>query len=249
MSFIKFKRSPKRPLQVSGGEAAPASRASDDLPKPSNPFDDGKRRYNQFYGNVVLQAHNWRTAFFISIVVAGMAVWWVGHIGSQSKFIPYIVEVDHLGNVAYAGPVAKATQNDPRLTKSYLSTFFTALRSVSADSVVDKSNIDRVYSMVGNGTAAQVHINDFYAANNPYQRGAQYGVNVQMKSILPPASGNTWQVEWVETERDHGGKVIAVHAYRASAVVNFNAPTDERMAWLNPLGLYVTDINWAEVLQ
>jgi type IV secretion system protein VirB5 len=246
MLGIKIKRSPKRPLQVSGSEAAPAS---DGLPKPSNPFTDGKRRYNQFYGNVVLQAHNWRTGFFIMLAITAMSVWWCGHIGSQSKFIPYIVEVDHLGNVAYAGPVEKATKNDPRLTKSYLNTFFTALRSVSADSVVDKDNIAKVYSMVGNGTAAQVHINDFYAANNPYMRGATYGVNVEMKNVLPPASGNTWQVEWVETARGHDGKVISVHAYRASAVVNFNPPTDERMAWLNPLGLYVTDINWAEVLQ
>lgn len=215
--------------------------------RPRTAFDASKVRHNQFYGNLVLQARNWRYTAWAAIAVAFVAVWWVGHIGSQSKFVPYIVEVDSLGNAAYSGPADKVGPHDPRMLKAFLSMFVTDLRSVTADSVVEKSYVDHVYAMVGSGTAAQVRINQFFTENNPYQRGATSGVSVDVESLLP-LSEHTWQVTWKETERTHAGQVIGVKQWKASVTFSFNPPTDERLIWMNPLGLYVTDINWAEVL-
>ncbi len=53
---------------------------------------------------------------------------------------------------------------------------------------------------------------------------------------------------WKETERTHAGQVVGETNWKASITFSFNPPTDEKLIWMNPLGLYVTDINWAQVL-
>jgi hypothetical protein len=52
----------------------------------------------------------------LSLLIALAGVGGVIHIGSQSKFIPYVVEVDKLGQTVAAGPVQRAAgKADPRV--------------------------------------------------------------------------------------------------------------------------------------
>jgi type IV secretory pathway TrbF-like protein len=56
-------------------------------------------------GSVVSQRQTWQVIGILSLLIALAGVGGVIHIGSQSKFIPYVVEVDKLGQTVAAGPV------------------------------------------------------------------------------------------------------------------------------------------------
>jgi type IV secretion system protein VirB5 len=64
-------------------------------------------------GGVVSQRQTWQVIGILSLLIALAGVGGVIHIGSQSKFIPYVVEVDKLGQTVAAGPVQAAGKADP----------------------------------------------------------------------------------------------------------------------------------------
>ena len=68
---------------------------------------------------------------------------------------------------------------------------------------------------------------------------------------LNPSSNNhpkTYEVAWTETTRDLGGGFVASHRYRAFVSVTTQEVTDAKQALVNPLGLYVTNLTWGEVV-
>jgi len=72
-------------------------------------------------------------------------------------------------------------------------------------------------------------------------------VSVEVNSVLP-TSDRTFEVDWVETTRDLYGAIKATDRWKGSFSIALNPPSDERQARINPLGIYVTNINWARVL-
>jgi type IV secretory pathway TrbF-like protein len=55
-------------------------------------------------------------------------------------------------------------------------------------------------------------------------------------------------VAWTEVTRDLSGSLVATHRYRAFVSVVTQEVTDARQALVNPLGLYVTNLTWGEVV-
>lgn len=70
-----------------------------------NPYLAARRTWNDHVGGVVSQRQTWQVIGILSLLIALAGVGGVIHIGSQSKFIPYVVEVDKLGQTVAAGPV------------------------------------------------------------------------------------------------------------------------------------------------
>ena len=52
----------------------------------------------------------------------------------------------------------------------------------------------------------------------------------------------------IETTRDVYGAVRATDRWKGSFWIALNAPTDERLARINPLGVYVKNASWAKFL-
>ena len=80
-----------------------------------NPYLAARRTWNDHVGGVVSQRQTWQVIGILSLLIALAGVGGVIHIGSQSKFIPYVVEVDKLGQTVAAGPVQAAGKADPRV--------------------------------------------------------------------------------------------------------------------------------------
>jgi type IV secretion system protein VirB5 len=74
-------------------------------------------------------------------------------------------------------------------------------------------------------------------------------VHVQVNTVLS-TSKETYQVEWMESTRDLQGKVLIEQRWKGafSFVISSHPPTDERLARLNPIGLYITHASWSKVL-
>ena len=72
-------------------------------------------------------------------------------------------------------------------------------------------------------------------------------MSVEVKSVLA-TSDRTFEVDWVETTRDLYGAVKSTDHWKGAFTLAVNPPTDERLARINPLGIFITSANWAKVL-
>jgi type IV secretion system protein VirB5 len=240
--------------QSDGGsllEAEPVKPAVTERPVAAqgqlNPYLEARREWNERYGDYIQQAHHWRTMAIICGVVALIAVAGVVYIGAQSKVVPYVVEVDKLGEASAVARADRAASADPRVIRAYLARFVTDWRTVTVDVQAQKSAIDRVYAMLPSGSIALGKINAYFRAHNPFTTSSKQSAAVAITNLLP-ISDNTWQVEWREVVRDNRGDVLGNISMKASIIVGITPPTDETLILINPLGVYITDLNWSQQL-
>lgn len=229
--------------QVVTATAAVALVSQDKL----NPYVEARREWNERYSDYIKQAHHWRIVALICAVTAVISVGGVAYIGAQSKVVPYVVEVDKLGAAAAVTPADRTTTVDPRVIKAYLARFVADWRAVTVDTQAQKGAIGRVYAMLPSGSLALDKLNAFFKAHNPFALAAKRSVDVAVTNLLP-ISDKTWQLEWREVTRDSRGEVIGNIRMKASVIVGITPPTDERLILINPLGVYVTDLNWSQQL-
>ena len=71
----------------------------------NNPYLNAKAEWLERYGDYIRQKRNWQIVAFICLVIAFVSVLYVGYMGTQNKLIPYVIEVDKLGNTAQVGIV------------------------------------------------------------------------------------------------------------------------------------------------
>jgi type IV secretion system protein TrbF len=212
-----------------------------------NPYVEARREWNERYGDYIQQAHTWRTMAIICGLVALVAVIGIAYIGGQSKVVPYVVEVDKLGETAAISRADHTTAVDPRVIKAYLARFVADWRTVTVDRQAQKGAIDRVYSMLPSGSIGLRKVNDYFTAHNPFAVAAKQSVAVAVTNLLP-ISERTWQVEWQEVTRDLRGEVVGNVRLKVSVMVGITPPTEESLILINPLGVYITDLNWSQQL-
>lgn len=212
-----------------------------------NPYLAARREWDERYGDQITRAKNWRTMAALSGLVSLLATSGMIWMSVRSHVVPFVVLVDNLSRPIASGIAEQASGSDDRLKRASIFTWIENLRLVTTDGVAQRKAIDRVYAEIGNGTAAQTFISDFYRADPPSTRAQTETVSVEVNAVLP-TSDRTYEVEWVETTRDLYGAVKATDRWKGSFSVVVNPPKDERQARVNPVGLYVTSASWAKVL-
>jgi type IV secretion system protein VirB5 len=213
----------------------------------SNPYLEARREWNERYGDYIKQAHHWRAIAIVCGMTALIAVVGVAYIGAQSKVVPYVVAVDRLGAAAAITRADRAAPVDSRVVKAYLARFVADWRAVTVDRQAQKSAIDRVYAMLATGSVALEKLNEHYRARNPFTVASTNSVAVAVTNLLQ-ISERTWQVEWQEVTRDSRGELQGTVRMKASIIVGIAPPTDEHLMLINPLGVYITDLNWSQQL-
>jgi len=232
-------------------DAQPADRGVAPAAAPaeqhSNPYIDARREWNERYGDYIKQAHHWRVVAFVSSMVALISAVGVVYVGAQSKVVPYVVQVDKLGEAAAVSRADRVSSVDPRVIKAYLARFVADWRSITVDRQAQKSAIDRVYAMLPSGSVALGKLNDHFKLHNPFALAATQSVDITVNDLLP-ISGETWQVDWLEVVRDNHGEIKSKVRMKASIIVGITPPREERLILINPLGVYITDLNWSQQL-
>ena len=218
------------------------------LAEGHNPYLAARREWDERYGDQITRAKNWRTMAALSGVVALVATSGLIWISIHSRVVPFVVLIDSLGRPVASGIAEQTSGNDDRLRRASIFTWVENLRLVTTDGIAQRKAIDRVYADVASGSAAQTFISDFYRSAPPATRAQTETVSVEVSSVLP-TSDRTYEVEWSETSRDLYGTVKATDHWKGSFSVVINPPTDERLARVNPVGLYITNASWAKVLQ
>ncbi|MDF3982969.1 VirB8/TrbF family protein [Luteibacter sp. PPL201] len=226
------------------------------IPKPADgmahPYLNAKRTWNSHVGGLIASRAIWQTMALLSLLIVFVAVGGVVYIGSQSKFVPYVVEVDKLGEAAAVAPATVATEFDQRIVRTTVAEFIVNARTVTPDIALQRRNIFKVYAqMRASSVAAQKMTNYLNGTpeNNPFKRAERQTVNVEITSSIPQST-TTWQVDWIETQRSRKGEVMGKPA-RMRALIHIESTPqaqamDEDRLRLNPLGIFITDYSWSK---
>ncbi len=210
-----------------------------------NPYLLARRTWNDRYGDYISRAYTWRLTAFAALGIMALSVIGLVVIGSQNKLIPYLVEVDHLGNVRTAKVAKELKQIDTRIIKSQLSQFIINSRSVYVDGNAQKQALENAYAMLGQSDPATNMLNDYYSTHSPFKKAKEETVTVEVSSVLP-ISKTTWQVEWRETIRDRTGKLKGKKRMKGVLGTKIIPPKEVKDIFRNPVGLFIKDLSWSE---
>ncbi|MDD2968649.1 MAG: type IV secretion system protein [Lachnospiraceae bacterium] len=229
MSFFKSKAKP--PVAEKGG----------------SPYLNGREEWLERYGSYISRAAQWRMAAFICLIITVVSI--TGNViqASQVKTVPYIIEVDKLGNMGTVARADRASATPKRLIQAEIAKCISDWRTVTADVELQQKMIERLsFFMAG---SAKGVLRQWYEANNPYEI-AKSGklVHVEIKGLPLPVSADSYRVEWVETVRSHAGVMLDSHSYEATVTIQVNPPTADAVLLRNPGGVYITALSAGKVV-
>jgi type IV secretory pathway TrbF-like protein len=225
------------------GIERPSASATPDRLVTEDPYLNARREWNERYGSYIARARNWRLAALGSIAVSVILAFGVVWLGSQSKVVPYVVEVDKLGQAVAVQRADRAAPADQRIVKAQLASWIADVRTVTADPIAQKAALTRVYAFVDSSGATI--LNDYYRDNSPFDAAQQSRVAVSVDAVLP-ISDTSYQVQWTESARDVQGQLLKTTHWQASIELAFAPPTEESELLRNPLGIYVHSISWTQ---
>lgn len=214
---------------------------------PENPYLAARQEWTERYGSYVQAARAWRIVGIVALVMAVIGFCYTMYLSTKVKLVPYIVEVDKLGNAVTAGFPQQIEYADARVVRATLGNFVASFRSITPDSVVQKQYVDRTYAHLRASDPATQKINAWFRGNSPFERAKSSTVAIEATNIVA-LSNQTYQIDWTEYERDRKGREMGTHRFRGIATVTLTAPQDEATIRLNPIGLYVQDFDWTAQL-
>jgi type IV secretion system protein VirB5 len=217
-----------------------------------HPYLNARRSWNSHVGSLIASRTLWQAVALISLLVAFAAVGGVVYIGSQSKFVPYVVEVNKLGEAMAVAPAPQANKVDQRIVRASVAEFIVNARTVTPDIAMQRRAIFKVYALMTSGSPATKKMTAYLNGTpetNPFKRAEKQTVNVEIVSAIPQTS-TTWQIDWVETQRTRKGEIMG-KPYRMRALLNVSSnatppeASDDQIR-LNPMSVYISDYSWSK---
>lgn len=220
-----------------------------------NPYLNARRSWNDNLKSLAVERQTIILLALLALLVGLAGVGGMIYIGSQTKFVPHIIEVDKLGQPLAIGNAEGLTEaNKQVVIRARLASLISDARMVSPDIQLQSDAIYRVYASITQNDPAMAKMNQWYNGSEkstPFFRAQNETVSVQIDSALP-LSDETWQIDWLETTRDRQGyEIKPAEKWRALITVYLVAPTretTEEQLFKNPLGIYIKDFSWSKQL-
>jgi type IV secretion system protein TrbF len=220
-----------------------------------NPYFNARRSWNDNLKSLAVERQTIILLALLALLVGLAGVGGIIYIGSQTKFVPHIIEVDKLGQPLAIGAAEGLNDANKQLViRSRLASLVSDARMVTPDAQLQTDAIYRVYASITHNDPAMEKMNHWYNGSDkstPFVRAQKETVSVQIDSALP-LSEETWQLDWTETTRDRqGSEAKPPEKWRALITVYLVAPTPEtteEQLFKNPLGIYVKDFSWSKQL-
>lgn len=213
-------------------------------PEPETPYQRAGQVWDERIGSARVQARNWRwMAFgglFLSTGLSGGLLWQ----SMQSRVVPYVVEVDRLGEARAVAPVAGDYRpTDPQIAW-HLGRFISNVRGISLDAVLMRENWLSAYDFVTDRSG--LFLGEYARSADPFGQVGTRTVSVQVTSVVR-ASDRSVQVKWTETAYERGS-LAGSSRWTAILSVVVRPPSSAEALRKNPLGLYVEAIDWSREL-
>lgn len=214
-------------------------------PQPETPYQRAGQVWDERIGSARVQAKNWRLmafgGLFLTTGLSGALVWQ----SMQSRVVPYVVEVDALGQAQAVAPAAKDYRpTDPQIAW-FLGRFITGVRARSLDPVLMRENWLSAYDFATE--RASLFLGEYARTSNPFADVGRKTVSVQVTSVVR-ASDTSFQVKWTEQQYERGS-LASTSRWTAMLTVKIKPPRLADVLRKNPLGLYVDAIDWSRELE
>jgi type IV secretion system protein VirB5 len=210
-------------------------------PEPETPYQRAGQMWDERIGSARVQARNWRLMAFgtlaLAFAMAGALVWQ----SLQSRVVPYVVEVDQLGEARAAAPADRDYRPGDAQIAWHLARLIEHVRSVSLDAVLMRQDWLSAYDFVTAGGSR--FLSDYARSARPFARVGEKTVSVQVTSVVR-ASDRSFQVKWTETEFERGEQTSTARWTAILGVVR-RPPKSADVLRRNPLGIYVDAIDWS----
>lgn len=214
-------------------------------PEPETPYQRAGQVWDERIGSARVQARNWRLMAFGGLMLttglSGALVWQ----SMQSRVVPYVVEVDRLGEARAVAPAdAQYRPTDPQIAW-HLAHFITNVRSKSLDPVLMRENWLSAYDFVTDRGA--LFLGEYARAAEPFANIGERTVSVQVTSVVR-ASETSFQVKWTESQYERGS-LASTSRWTAILTIRQRPPRSADTLRKNPLGIYVDAIDWSSELE
>ena len=213
-------------------------------PEPVTPYQRAAQIWDDRIGSARVQAENWRLIAFgalgLSFVLSAGMIWQ----STQSRVVPYVVEVDKLGGVAAVAPALEPYNPTDSQIAYYLARFISDVRSLSIDPIVVRKSWLEAYDYATDHGA--VFLNDFARTSDPFKAVGERTISVTVTSVVR-VSDASFQVKWTEDRFEHEARAGTEHWTAIVSIVRKD-PRNTDVLRKNPLGLYVNSINWSREL-
>ena len=212
----------------------------------SDPFLAGRTEAAERYGCLSRNAAQWRRISLLLLASCVACVGMVIVIAGRVTVVPYLVQVDSHGYEIAVEPVAPS-RIDARLIIAHVGRYVWSMKTVFADPEAQLHLMNFVYSTTPTATGAEKKYQEYYRNNNPILTGESETVQVTVNSVLS-LSPDSWQAEWTEERFTIGGDRVSTKHYRGLFMTAIVTPSSMQEVLKNPLGIFVVDFNFSEVL-
>jgi type IV secretion system protein VirB5 len=215
-----------------------------ETPAPTTPYQKAAQVWDERIGSARVQAKNWRLiAFGCLFIAAGTSTALVWR-SMQSTVTPYVVEVSEFGEVRAIGPATDRYDPSDAQIAHHLANFLQDVRGLSVDPIIVRENWLSAYEFVVG--EASVALDDYARSNDPFENVGARSRTIEVTSIVR-LTDESFQARWTEKHYRHGN-FIEERAFTAILGVTVDPPTDAETLRTNPLGLYITSLNWGQDL-
>jgi type IV secretion system protein VirB5 len=214
-------------------------------PEPETPYQRAGQLWDERIGSARVQARNWRLMAFGGLFLAtglSTALVWQS---LQSRVVPYVVEVDRLGEARAVAPaVTDYRPTDPQIAW-HLGRFISNIRSRALDPVLMRENWLAAYDFATE--RGSLFLGEYARAADPFAEVGRRTVSVQVTSVVR-ASDTSFQVKWIESGYERGS-LADTSRWTAILTIKVRPPRSADVLRKNPLGLYVDAVDWSRELE
>jgi type IV secretory pathway TrbF-like protein len=163
----------------------------------------------------------------------------------QPRNRPYIVEVNHKGEPT--GVVQPLAGDPPAVqevvTKWAITQFIINARTVTPDMAEQKEHLFNAYAFVKHQgyDELEAYYHNAQDDRNPFDIAKKSWVQISNVRVLKLPPPDTFQADWVEARTDYNNTDTALSSWRATMKIENDSSSDR-----NPIGLYITALDWAE---
>lgn len=215
-----------------------------ETPEPITPYQKAAQVWDMRLGDAAARARNWRFMAFgslgLSLILSGGVIWQVG----QSSIVPYVIELETTGEARTVRSAVETYNPTDAQIAFHLANFFEKVRSLSIDPVVIRKNWLQAYDYA-TARAANT-LNEHARENDPFSRIGEQTTSIEVTSVVR-ASDTSFQIRWLERGYVNGS-FSSTERWTALASIAIDPPRDADTLRKNPLGIYVTSLNWSREL-
>lgn len=215
--------------------------------KGSAPFLEGRKAFEGTFGDLARGKRNWQWIAAAQTVLLAATLGAYLRLSLGARMVPYVVEVDRLGRAVAFGPAEPLRATDARITIATLSQLIRNLRAISTDAEAQREFLRRAYPHLAGDALRFVEDHFNQPEHDPRTLGERMTRTVEVTSVLRVPRSNLWRLQWRERELPRSVGLASESGWEALLRVELRPPASAEGIEQNPLGLYVTDLNWVRL--